>query len=181
VQSQLGEALVIIWRSFPLEQVNAAEGPEWKLWEQPADYVSRGRDAFHAAIAARNQGTASFEAFHYGLLHAKHVDGKNHGRRSVLLAVAEAAGLDMERFERDLADASLLERIGEDYEHARNTFGVFGTPTLVFPCGAAAYLKMRPAPPAEEALVVWDSVTSIICDRPYIAEIKRPIPPTDND
>ncbi|GIW03921.1 MAG: hypothetical protein KatS3mg059_0541 [Thermomicrobiales bacterium] len=76
VQHQLGERLIIRWRYFPLEQVNSGEGPDWKLWEQPSDFKSRGRDAFHAAIAARQQGEDAFQRFHYALLDLKHVQGK---------------------------------------------------------------------------------------------------------
>lgn len=178
VRAQSDGGLRITWRFFPLEQVNSAEGPEWKLWEQPPDFVSRGRGAFHAAIAARRQGDDAFDRFHYALLNAKHVDGQNHGRRSVHIELAERVGLDMGAFERDLDDHSLLVEIGKDYEYARNELGVFGTPTLVFADGSAAYLKMLPAAPAEDALKVWDSVQQFIVDRPYIAEIKRPSKPS---
>lgn len=181
VQCALGDELELSWRYFPLEQVNSAEGPEWKLWEQPEDYVSRGRGAFHGAIAARNQGDQAFLAFHYALLYAKHVDGKNHGRRNVVVDVAKSAGLDMARFERDLDDYSLLSALGVDYEYARNELGVFGTPTLVFEDGASAYLKMLPPSPEAEAMENWAHITDLIRNRPYIAEIKRPSKPSGND
>ena len=181
VKCELGDALEIAWRYFPLEQVNSAEGPEWKLWEQPEDYVSRGRGAFHGAAAARNQGDDAFLAFHYGLLNAKHVDGKNHGRRNVVTDVAKTAGLDGPQFERDLDDYSLLAAIGTDYEYGRNEFGVFGTPTLVFPDGASAYLKMLPPSPSDVAMETWAIVTDLVRDHANIAEIKRPSKPSGND
>jgi 2-hydroxychromene-2-carboxylate isomerase len=143
VKEALGPNLEINWRCFPLEQVNSAEGPEWKLWEQPLDYVSRGRMAFHGAIAAKQQGEDAFLHYHYLLLDAKHVDGKNHGQRKVIMEVARRADLDVVSFESALEDASLLATIGVDYEHGLNGFGVFGTPTFIFPGGEAAYLKMR--------------------------------------
>ncbi|MDP9472752.1 MAG: hypothetical protein M3Q71_19155, partial [Chloroflexota bacterium] len=65
MREQLGDRLQVNWRYFPLEQVNSAEGPEWKLWEQPDSHRSRGRVAFQAAIAARNQGDEAFERFHW--------------------------------------------------------------------------------------------------------------------
>ncbi len=181
VKTELGDALEINWRYFPLEQVNAVEGPEWKLWEQPSSYFSRGRGAFHGAIAARRQGEDAFEAFHYGLLHAKHVEDKNHGRRDVVTAVAAGAGLEIAQFERDLDDNSLLTAMGMDYEYGRNELGVFGTPTLVFANGASAYLKMLPPAPQQDALEVWSTITDVIRDRSYIAEIKRPSKPSEND
>ena len=174
MRENLGDRLQVNWRYFPLEQVNSAEGPDWKLWEQPDNYRSRGRPAFHAAIAARNQGEDAFERFHAALLAAKHEDGQDHGRRETLLAVAESVGLDTERFERDLADRSLLPKIGEDYTEGRERYGVFGTPTFVFPTGEAAYLKMLPAAPAEEALPVFEEFVRTTRERSYISEIKRP-------
>ncbi len=181
VQRQLGDAVKVNWKYFPLEQVNSGEGPDWKLWEQPLDFASRGRMAFHGAIAARNQGDEAFEAFHFAVLDAKHVDGENLGRRQVIVDVARSAGLDMEAFERDLDDASLLAKVGADYEQGRNEHGVFGTPTLVFPNGEAAYLKMRPAPETVRTLEVWNKVRGLIEGEPDIAEIKRPIKPVADD
>jgi predicted DsbA family dithiol-disulfide isomerase len=178
VQKAMGDRLRVKWRYFPLEQVNSVEGPEWKLWEQPADYKSRGRDAFHGAIAARNQGEDAFQRFHLALLNAKHVEGKEHSRRETLLEAAKAAELDLARFERDLNDRSLLARIGADYEEAREKYGVFGTPTFVFPDGAAAYIKMRPAAPAADAVAVFEDFVKTVQGRPYISEVKRPTKPT---
>ncbi|HEU5431193.1 MAG TPA: DsbA family protein, partial [Thermomicrobiales bacterium] len=60
VQAALGSNLKIAWRYFPLEQVNSAEGPDWKLWEQPDNFRSRGLPAFRAAEAARQQGEEAF-------------------------------------------------------------------------------------------------------------------------
>ncbi len=166
------------WRYFPLEQINSPEGPEWKLWEQPPEHRSRGRDSFHAAIAARNQGDDAFDRFHLALLEARHAAGQDHGRRQTLLAAARDAGLDPGRFERDLADRSLLAQIGADYEEGRERYGVFGTPTFVFPDGTAAYLKMLPPAPADEALTVFDDFVRTVRGRTYITEIKRPKKPT---
>jgi predicted DsbA family dithiol-disulfide isomerase len=165
------------WRYFPLEQVNTAEGPDWKLWEQPPNHRSRGRAAFHAAIAARNQGEEAFERFHHALLKSKHEDGNDHGRPATLTAAAEEAGLDLARFQADLDDRLLLARIGEDYEHGREEHGVFGTPTFVFPNGGAAYLKMLPAAGPDEALPIFEEFVRTVRDRPFISEFKRPKKP----
>jgi predicted DsbA family dithiol-disulfide isomerase len=174
VKRELDGDLEINWRFFPLEQLNSPDGPDFTLWDHPEDFPSRGRGAFHAAIAARRQGPDAFEAFHYGLLDAKHVQRKNHGRRSVHMAVAEAAGLDLGRFERDLDDMSLLQEIGNDYNEARVRWGVFGTPTLVIDEQHLAFLKLRDFVPQDEAMDVWRSTTDIVVARPYVTEIKRP-------
>jgi len=89
---------------------------------------------------------------------------------------AKQAGLDMDRFERDLNDPGLWARIGADYERGKE-IGVFGTPTFVFPDGESAYLKMRPAPPTEDAVAVWNEFVGVVIGRPYIGEIKRPQKP----
>ena len=162
------------WRYFPLEQVNSIEDPEWKLWEQPDTHRSRGRPAFHAAIAARNQGEPAFLRFHHALLAAKHEQGKDHGKRQTLLDAARTAELDLERFERDLDDRSLLARIGVDYEDGHDRLGVFGTPTFVFPNGGAAYLKLSPETPVPDPLALFEDLVRTVRDRPYVAEIKRP-------
>jgi predicted DsbA family dithiol-disulfide isomerase len=177
VKAAVGDNLQVNWRYFPLEQVNSPEGPEWKLWDQPANFRSRGRAAFHGAIAARQQGEDAFERFHYALFDAKHADGKDHGKMETILEAAAAAGLDLERFEQDLDDPSLLSKIGEDYEFGHDELGVFGVPTLVFPNGEAAYVKCLPPPEGPEAVAVFDEIVHTIRDRPFIGEIKRPKKP----
>ena len=84
----------------------------------------------------------------------------------------------MAKYDRDVADRSLLSRIGEDYEHATDTYGVFGVPTIVFENGEAAYVKIQPKPAPEEAVQIWDEISHTIANRPSVFEIKRPTPPT---
>jgi predicted DsbA family dithiol-disulfide isomerase len=180
VQKQLGpDKLKINWRFFPLEQVNSDGGPDWKLWEQPDDYESRGLGMFKGALAAWNQDQGEkFERFHQLMYQTRHGEFTVDGERPDVRKVAEIAGLDMEKFDRDYADRSLLSRIGEDYNHARDTYGVFGVPTLVFENGEAAYLKILPKPSPEEAVAFWDEISNTIANRPSVYEIKRPTPPT---
>ncbi|MBI4307218.1 MAG: DsbA family protein [Chloroflexi bacterium] len=176
VKKVWGERLVVNWRYFSLEQVNSQEGPEWKLWEQPDSYYSRGRLAFHAAEAARRQGPEAFERFHLALLRARHEEKKDIADRAVVLDVARQARLDLPRFEADLRDRALLRRLAEDHTQAVERYGVFGTPTLVFPNGGAAYLKMRPAPAPQDALRVFEHLHQIVAGWPFITEVKRPVP-----
>ena len=177
MEEQSGNRLQVNWRYFPLEQVNSAEGPDWKLWEQPDSHRSRGRPAFQAAIAARKQGDEAFRRFHLALLRAKHEQGQDHGKQKTLLAVAEEVGLDREAFERDMSDRSLLPVIGEDYTEARERVGVFGTPTFVFPNGEAIYVKLKPAPPKGDAVALFEQLLAIGRDRPFVLEWKRPTKP----
>jgi len=177
VKTALGDEVDFVWRSFPLEQVNSAEGPEWKLWEQEDSYVSRGLNAFRGAEAAKKQGPDHFINYHYSILEARHVEDQNIGRKEVVIAAARSAGLDVEAFESALADRALLANIGKDYEDARGVTGVFGTPTFVFPGGEAAYMKMRPKAPEEDAVAVWNDFVATVVGRPYVNEIKRPTKP----
>ena len=101
----LGERLVYVFRHFPNE--HAHPGAEF---------------ASEAAEAAGRQG--KFWAMHdalYGLeppLNHEHV-----------LEAARSIGLDMDRFDRDLADPQIRDQIVEDLADGRRN-GVTGTPTI---------------------------------------------------
>jgi len=178
VNRQLGAARIEVnWKLFPLEQVNAPEDAEFPIWDLPPESRSRGRDSMHAAVAARRQGNAAFDRFHVALLALKHEEGLDHGKRSTLDEAAVRSELDLERFKTDLDDRELLREIKDDYLAGREGFGVFGTPTFVFPNGQAAYLRLLPPPPPEEAVPFWEEFVREARDRPYVREIKRPQPP----
>ena len=174
VKEGMGAGLSIRWRYFSLEQVNSQQGPEWKLWEQPDDFRSRGLWAFRAAEAARCQGEALFERFHTALLGARHQQGKDISDQEVLMGVASAVGLELSRFREDLARRELLGRLAEDHTTAVEQFGVFGTPTITFPGGQATFLKLAELPPDEEALAVFHELLKLATARTYILEVKRP-------
>ncbi len=175
-QQELGDQLKVSWRYFSLEQVNNKNGADWKLWEQPDSYPSRSRLCWKGADAAREQGDDAFKRFHLALLTARHVDGKELTDPETILGAAKSAELDMARFERDF-NAATLTAVGHDHEEGVNTYGVFGTPTIVFDDGRAAYLRLRPLPPESEMMAVWERLQDIIAERPYILEVKRPVPP----
>ncbi|UCB42171.1 MAG: DsbA family protein [Dehalococcoidales bacterium] len=166
--------MTVIWKYFSLEQVNSKEGPDWKLWEQPVDYVSRGRNAFHAAEAARVQGEIVFDTFHFALLKARHEDKKDITDPAILIEVAKSVGLDIDRFRDDLNDRRLLNKLAEDHVFAVETLNVFGTPTLVFPEQQAVFLKMAPPPSRDESVTVFEDIRRLAEDRQQIKEIKRP-------
>ena len=175
VNRQLGDARIeVTWKFFPLEQVNAPADADTAIWDLPPDRRSRGRDSMHAAIAARRQGPDAFDRFHATLLALKHDEGFDHGKRSTLEEAASRSQLDLERFNADLNDRELLKEIRDDYVSGRDGFGVFGTPTFVFPGGRSAYLRLLPPPPSEDALPLWEDFVRDVCDRPYVREIKRP-------
>jgi hypothetical protein len=63
---------------------------------------------------------------------------------------------------------------GGKEEGVTHYYGVWGTPTLVFNGRQAAYLKVRPAPPPEEAAKLFEELYDIIYRRPYVVEVKGP-------
>src|SRR5947207_3181467 len=140
--------LHVTWKFFSLAQVNAND-PEWTAWGAPDSETVRGRLAFRAAAAARRQD--AFESLHMPLLLARHRDREDIDDPRVIKRLAGAAGLDGDRFGADLADRRTLEALARDHSEARAKHGVFGTPTFVFPNGAAAYVRLAGVPSKEDA------------------------------
>ncbi len=169
--------LDVRWRYFSLSQVNSRE-EGWTVWDAPATTSVRGRLAFHAAEAARRQGR--FEALHMPLLRARHRDRLDIDSRDVVERVAEQAGLDMDRFRAGLDDRSPLQALARDHREAVDEVGVFGTPTLVFAGGPAAYVRLAEEVDPAAAAGVFDRVLAVAREEPRILEIKRPVKPVSD-
>ena len=179
VKQEYGDDLEINWRHFSLEQINSKEGPDWKVWEQMDAREARALLASVAGEAAKRQGdSAAFDRFHLGLLTARHAGGRVPlNQDEPLVAIAEEAGLDVERFKADLKDPALVEAVAADHEAATTQeMGVFGTPTFLFENGHTAYMKTF-IPPEDEAVEVFDSFVSLFGGRTYVGEVKSPQPP----
>jgi predicted DsbA family dithiol-disulfide isomerase len=176
VKEELGDRLQVTYRAFPLEQVNAQD-PDFKVWEYPNDGKSSTMRAFQAAHAAGKQGEEAFRKVNDGLYVRRHVDGRNLAGQRVLEAVAEEAGLDMERFREDLKSDEVFDIVREEYTKGRDELGVFGTPTLVFDNGRGAYLKFTWHETTEEAMEFFYNFVDVVRDRPNVLEIKRPQAP----
>jgi len=170
----MGTKLIIDWKYFSLEQINSQQGPEWKIWEQPEGYPTRGLGAFWAAEAARQQGEASFHSFHIALLRAKHEQQRDIADMNTLIEVAHDTRLEMKRFKNDLSNRQLLTKLAKDHTFAVEKLGVFGTPTLVFPERQAIFLKMSPPPLPKECLSVFMELFNLAYQRRNIYEVKRP-------
>ena len=184
------------WRYFSLTQVNSKQGgaPKtgsaglgaprgdvpsqqegWTVWDAPETEEVRGRLSFKAAEAARRQH--KFDEFHMPMLRAKHRDNLDIEDVAVVERVAVESGLDLERFRKDVADPQIIHALARDHQHAVSEHGVFGTPTLVFPGGAAVYVRLSELVEGDEAVRLFDEVISIASTEPHILEIKRPTKP----
>jgi predicted DsbA family dithiol-disulfide isomerase len=161
----------VSWRYFSLAQVNSRE-EGWTVWGAPDSEKVHGRLAFKAAEAARRQGR--FDAMHAALLEARHRDRVDLDEPGVVESIAEGAGLDMGRFRSDLADPSILDALARDHTEGVREHGVFGTPTLLFPGGESAYVRLAEPSNGHVELEVFDSLISVAALEPRILEIKRP-------
>jgi len=162
------------WRYFSLTQVNSKDDG-WTVWSAPAAEKVRGRAAFAAAEAARRQGR--FDHLHMPLLLARHRDRLDIDDPAVVQQVAAGAGLDMDRFRRDVEDPEILGALARDHRQAAGELGVFGTPTLVFEGGASAYVRLADGVDENGALEVFDRLVQVAATEPRILEIKRPTRP----
>jgi predicted DsbA family dithiol-disulfide isomerase len=163
------------WRYFSLAQVNSKDDG-WTIWGAAPSEPARGRLAFQSAEAARRQD--GFEEFHDRLLRARHVDRLDIDEVGVVERVADEAGLDLDRFRRDVADPQILVALERDHRSAVAEHGIFGTPTFLFPGGQAAYVRLAEAPEAADSLGLFDRLVSIAAEEPRILEIKRPNKPS---
>lgn len=177
VKETYGDRLQVNWKNFSLEQINSTRGPDWKVWEQPDDFPSRGLPSARAAEAARRQGPGKFEAYHVRLLSARHEERKDISKMEILEEIAQAAGLDLDQFRKDFADPEIKAIVGRDHTEAVEKYGVFGTPTFFPGNEHGFYLKIMPAPKGEEALEAFQSFYQTISRHPNILEIKQPSKP----
>lgn len=175
VKDELDDQVNITWRIFPLEQVNASD-PTFNVWELPNDGSSSTLRSFQAFHAAKKQGPERFTAFHAAMFRKRHEEGRNLGRQQVLESVALEADLDLEQFRRDLASTEVFADIERDYREGRNEHEVFGTPTIVFENGEAAYLKLNYMEMPEDPVAFFHDFVRVVRDRPSVIEIKRPTP-----
>ena len=105
LQQQLGEQLRFIYRNFPLTEIHP--------------------HALHAALAAEAAATqGKFWQMHDYIFHHQHTLAD-----ADLEHVAEAVGLDLQQYRRDMREQRALARIEEDVEGGERS-GVQGTPTF---------------------------------------------------
>ncbi len=141
----------LVERAFPLEVYGG--GPpnrkelEQEIWlaalqEPEAAFKPFGEGwptttlpAFEAAWAAFQQGEAAGRDFDLRIRAAFFAEGRNIGRRDVMMALAREAGLDMDRFTRDFQSSEAREAVLAEGRLGKDTYGVSGTPTLMLSDG----------------------------------------------
>lgn len=97
---------------------------EWK------DFPYQVRESVDAALAARAaQARGAFWTYH-DLVYENQSSGNSGGyNEESLTALAGEAGLDVERFQRDLKDARYEDVVQADFREGQD-LGVSGTPTF---------------------------------------------------
>jgi protein-disulfide isomerase len=105
IQQQLGDQLRFVYRNFPLTEIHP--------------------HALHAALAAEAAAAqGKFWQIHDYIFHHQHTL-----EDADLAQFAEAVGLDLQQYARDMTEQRALARIEEDVEGGERS-GVQGTPTF---------------------------------------------------
>ena len=139
-------------RPFPLEVAGSGPAPrdileqEWWLaaiQEPAADFAPYEGDdwptttlpAFEAAWCAFKQGEEAGRDYDLRVRRAFFAEGRNIGRRQVLLEIAEEVGLDVWRFERTFKSGGAREAVLKECRSGKERYRVRGTPTVMLPDG----------------------------------------------
>ena len=160
-----------------MEQINATDVGDWKVWYETDLTKTRSLSASVAGEAARRQGEDAFYSFFLKLLTERH--GGNRiplNDMGLLVDLAKDVGLNVTQLEKDIRDPSLISIISEDHIEATEKHGIFGTPTFVFPNGQSAYVKTF-IPPEDQGMKTFEHFLGLFMERSYIGEVKRPQPP----
>ena len=152
-------------RPFPLEVMGGEAAPrrileqEWWLAaiQEPLaefkpfagdDWPASTLPAFEAAWCALQQSEAAFLDFDLRVRRAFFVEGRNIGRREVLLDLAAAAGLDVDRMATEIQTGRPREAVLAEARFGQQQLRVRGTPTIMLEDGTKlrhpiAYARIR--------------------------------------
>ena len=159
LREEIGPALTLRWRAFPLRPVPDATatfagtyreaawrrcqdlaadtGVTYRMWTRP-DYPQWSMPALEAAKCVALQGEPLFEAAHLQLYCAFFERRMNLGRpEEVRAALRDLPGLDGDRFAADYAQGVGRRAVLDDYERAVREHRVRGIPTVILPDGRA--------------------------------------------
>ena len=174
IKSEFEGGLSLTYKTFSLEQQNSPDDSDSQVWEHP-DRPSRGLPALAAAQSAKNQGEELFLKYHLAAFEARHKEGLDTGDVSAVKEIAALAGLDMDRFDKDMEDQASWEAVGKDHIESKEKYNTFGVPTLVFEGDRAVFVKLMDTPDSKEENL---SLLKLICEMggemPYLLELKRP-------
>lgn len=95
------------------------------------DFVANSHEALQAAEFAKDLGAETFRRTHRALFRAYFVEGRNLGRRPVLLDVCEEAGLDRQGLATALEDDRYVDELQRAEDEA-SRYDIEGTPTFLF-------------------------------------------------
>jgi protein-disulfide isomerase len=117
---------------------------EWK------DFPYQGRESVTAALAARAaQAQGRFWEYH-DLIYENQSSGNSGGyNEESLTALAEEAGLDVDRFREDLKGARYDDVVQADFREGQD-LGISGTPTFFI--NDRALVGLQPLATFEEAI-----------------------------
>ncbi len=117
---------------------------EWK------DFPYQGQESVKAAVAARAaQAQGAFWEYH-DLVYENQSTGNSGGYNDEsLTALAKEAGLDVDRFERDLKDARYEDVVQADFRGGQDR-GISGTPT--FYINGQVIVGLQPLETFEQAI-----------------------------
>ena len=92
-------------------------------------YATNSRLALEASEFAKNND--KFLNYHLGIYEAYFIEGLNIGEQSIVLSVAEKAGLDRAQLEESLNMRSMFDSIEDNKQKADQNL-ILGVPTFVF-------------------------------------------------
>ncbi len=101
------------------------------LWTGGDRYPVSSLPALIAARAAERQGQEAGDRYHWGLFRAFFEGNRDISERKVLGEVAAGAGLDLARFDADVARPALRAEVLAAHVEAVDTFGVEAVPTII--------------------------------------------------
>jgi hypothetical protein len=151
----------VTWRPFSLLELHRADdGPTVFQQHDLVDNVSLIALAVHEAV-----GADGGDAYRRRMFTAWHDEP---GRLSTEDIVGFGRDAGLRGFDRDAAFAALAADHADAAER-----GVFGTPTLVYEGGQAAFVKLDAVPDADRARPLWDTVSQLATADPALREWQR--------
>lgn len=175
LKKRYGKKLEITWKSFPLipderpgRRFSAHSVESWtkagesektirfKPWDDQTDLPSSSMPALEAAKCAALQGEEAHDRFHYLIFKAYFEETKDISQRPVLIELAQAAGLDMERFNADLDSGPQRATALGEYQEGGEKIGVTSVPTVIVADERGAIRVIGDVPEAQyRRLIEW--------------------------